>query len=65
MIFNVVLRLFDSRYKLSFTWDSNPRPSDFRSDALTTKLAEHKDDLAQSISGLDCIGMLYFVLTKS
>ena len=30
MIFNVVLRFFDSRYKVSLTWDSNPQPSDFR-----------------------------------
>ena len=35
MIFNVVLRFFDSRYKVN---DSNPRPSDFRSDALPTEL---------------------------
>ena len=33
MIFNVVVRFFDSRYKVSLTWASNPRPSDFRSDA--------------------------------
>ena len=39
MIFIVVLRFFDSRYKVSLTWDSNPRPSDFRSDALPTELA--------------------------
>ena len=39
MIFMVVLRFFDSRYKVSFTWESNPRPSDFRSDALPTELA--------------------------
>ena len=36
---HVVLRFFDSRYKVSLTWDSNPRPSDFRSDALPTELA--------------------------
>ena len=34
-----MLRFFDSRYKVSLAWDSNPRPSDFRSDALPTKLA--------------------------
>ena len=39
MIFNVVLRFLDSRYKVSLTWDSNPGHSDFRSDALLTKLA--------------------------
>ena len=39
MIFMVVLRFLDLRYKVSLTWDSNPRPSDFRSDALPTKLA--------------------------
>ena len=37
--FNVVLRFFNSRYKVSVMWDSNPRPSDFRSDALPTELA--------------------------
>ena len=51
MMFNVVLRFFDSTYKVSLTWDSNPRPSDFRYDALPTELAAwHKDDLAQSMS---------------
>ena len=39
MIVNVVLRFFDSRCKVSLTWDSNPRPSDFGSDALRTELA--------------------------
>ena len=39
MIFNVVLRFFDSRYKVSFTWDLNPGPLHFRSDALPTELA--------------------------
>ena len=39
MIFYVVLRLFNSRYKVSLTWDSNPRFSDFRSDVLPTELA--------------------------
>ena len=28
MIFNVVLRFFNSRHKVSLTWHSNPRPSD-------------------------------------
>ena len=36
---HVVLRFFNSRYKVSLTWDSNPRLSDFRSDALPTELA--------------------------
>ena len=27
------------RYKVSLTWGSNPRPSDFRSNALPTELA--------------------------
>ena len=35
----VGLRFFDWRYKVSLTWDSNARPSDFRSDALPTELA--------------------------
>ena len=39
MIFIVVLRFFDSKYKVSLTWNSNPRPSYFRSDALPTELA--------------------------
>ena len=38
MIFNIVLRFFDSRRKASLTWDSNPRPSDFHSDSLPTDL---------------------------
>ena len=38
MILNVAGRFFDSRYKVSLTWDWNPRPSDFRSDALATVL---------------------------
>ena len=36
---NVVLRFLDSTDKVNLTWDSNPRPSDFRSDALSTELA--------------------------
>ena len=39
MIFTVVLRFFDSRHKVSLTWGSNPRLSDFCSDALPTELA--------------------------
>ena len=39
MIFIVVLKFFYSRYKVSLTLDSNPRPLDFRSDALPTELA--------------------------
>ena len=39
MIFIVELRVFDSRYKVSLTWDMNPRLSVFRSDALPTELA--------------------------
>ena len=39
MTFNVVLRFFDSRYNVSLTWNSNPRPSDFHSDTLPTELA--------------------------
>ena len=35
MIFNAVLRFFDSRYKVNLTWDLNTRPSD----ALSTELA--------------------------
>ena len=38
MILNVALSFFDSRYKVSLTWDLNPQPSDFRSDALLTEL---------------------------
>ena len=38
MTFNIVLRFFDLRYKVSLMWDSSPRPSDFRSDALPTEL---------------------------
>ena len=38
MKFNVVLRFFVSRYKVSLMWNSNPRPSDFHSDALPTEL---------------------------
>ena len=39
IIFNVVLRVFDSRYKVSLTWDSIPQPSFFGSVALPTDLA--------------------------
>ena len=39
MIFNVVLRFFNSTYKVSLTWDSKPQPSDFRSNALLTEPA--------------------------
>ena len=39
MILMVVLRFFDSIYKVSLTWGSNPRPSTFRSDALPAELA--------------------------
>ena len=39
MIFSVVLRFFDSRYKVSLMWDSNTRHSNFCSDALPTELA--------------------------
>ena len=38
MIFNVVLRYFDLRYKVSLTWGSNPQSSDFHSNALPTEL---------------------------
>ena len=38
MILIVVLKFFDWRYKVSLTWDSNQRPSDFGSDALGTEL---------------------------
>ena len=37
MIFNIVLRFFDLRYKVNLRWDSNPRLSDFRYDALPTE----------------------------
>ena len=39
MIFNVVLRFLDLRYKVSLTRDSKPQPSDFHSNALLTELA--------------------------
>ena len=34
-IFNAVIRFFDLGYKVSLMRDSNPRPSDFRSDAVS------------------------------
>ena len=37
MIFNAVLRFLESRYKVSLTWESNPRASDFHSNALPTE----------------------------
>ena len=40
MLFNVVLSFFNLRYKVSITWDSKARPSDFRSNALPTELAD-------------------------
>ena len=39
---HAVLRFFDSIYKASLTWDSNPRPSDFCSDALASELGSLK-----------------------
>ena len=39
MIFNVVLKFLDLRYKVSLTRESNPQPSDFHSNALLTELA--------------------------
>ena len=39
MIFNVGLKFFNSRYKVSLTWDSNPLTSNIRSDALPAELA--------------------------
>ena len=36
---HVLLRCFDSRYKVSLTWDSNLQSSDFHSDTLPTELA--------------------------
>ena len=47
-----IYMLWYSRYKVSLTWDSNPRPSDFCSDALPTELASawRKFDLAQWMS---------------
>ena len=38
MIFNVVLRLFDSTRKVRLTWDLKPQPLDFLSDVLSTEL---------------------------
>ena len=49
MIFNVVIRFFDSIYKVSLTWDSNPRPSDFYSDALPTDLASLKQGCSSTV----------------
>ena len=31
--------MYNSRHKVSLTWNSNPRPSDFRQDVLPTELA--------------------------
>ena len=39
MKFNVELRFFDLRYKVSLMWDSNPQTLDFCSDVLPTELA--------------------------
>ena len=46
---HVVLRFFDSRYKDSLTWDSNPRLSDFRSDAVPTELASLTQGLSITV----------------
>ena len=35
----MIFMLCGSRYKVSLTWESNPRSSDFRSDALPTEPA--------------------------
>ena len=37
---HVVLRFFDLRYKVSLTWDSNPRPSDDLAQSISTHLHE-------------------------
>ena len=50
MIFNVALRFFNSRCKVSLTWDSNPRASDFRSDALPTELASLTQELPWNLN---------------
>ena len=38
-VLNVVLRFFNSRYKVNLMWDSNPWSPDFDSDALQNELA--------------------------
>ena len=38
MIFIVLLKFFDLICKVSFTWNSKPRPMDFHFDALPTEL---------------------------
>ena len=38
IMFNAMLKIFGSRYKVSFMWDSNQRPSNICSDALPTDL---------------------------
>ena len=50
MYIHVVLRFFDSRYKISLTWDSNPRPpSDFRSDVPPTELASLTQEWSSTV----------------
>lgn len=56
MIFNVVLRFFDSTLKFSRLWDSNPWFLNVYSDALPieiTNLTWHIDHLAQPMSTLE------------
>ena len=49
MIFNVVLRYFDLRYKVSLTWGLNPQSSDFHSDALPTELVSLTQGLSSTV----------------
>ena len=42
MIFSVVLRFFDWRYKVNLTWDSNPRPSDSQTYSQSTIISTIK-----------------------
>ena len=45
----VVLRFFDSRYKVSLTWDLNPRAFHFCSDAVPTELASLKQGWSSTV----------------
>ena len=44
-----MLRFFDSRYKVSLTWEWKPRLLDFRFDALVTELVSVTQGLSSTV----------------
>ena len=61
--FNVVLRLFNLRYKFSIKWELNPRPSNFCSDALPTELASLQQGQSNSVDVCDAMFVMSSVMS--